>query len=59
MTFCGNPLSRSLLGAKRTCPFALHMSSNDPKRTSCIQFDRRDFTERTMRRNGRVDGSSH
>jgi hypothetical protein len=22
MTVCGNPLSRSLLGAKRTCPFA-------------------------------------
>jgi hypothetical protein len=34
MTVCGNPLSRSLLGAKRTCPFALHMSANDPKRTS-------------------------
>jgi hypothetical protein len=27
------PLSRSLLWAKRTCPFALHMSANDPKRT--------------------------
>jgi Cysteine rich repeat len=24
---------RSLLGAKRTCPFALHMSASDPKRT--------------------------
>jgi hypothetical protein len=35
MTVCGNPLSRSLLGAKRTCPFALHMSANDPKRTFC------------------------
>ena len=34
MTLCGNPLSRSLLGAKRTCPFALHMSASDPKRTS-------------------------
>ena len=22
-----------LLGVKRTCPFALHMSANDPKRT--------------------------
>ena len=33
MTFCGRPLSRSLLGAKRTCPFALHMSANDPKQT--------------------------
>src|SRR6187401_1399807 len=29
------PLLRSLLGAKRTCPFALHMSANDPKRTCC------------------------
>jgi hypothetical protein len=33
ITVCGNPLSRSLLGAKRTCPFALHMSANDPKQT--------------------------
>jgi hypothetical protein len=33
ITVCGNPLSRSLLGAKRTCPFALHMSAFDPKRT--------------------------
>jgi hypothetical protein len=33
MTFCGNTLSRSLLGAKRTCPFALHMSAYDPKPT--------------------------
>jgi hypothetical protein len=32
----GNPLSRSLLGAMRTCPFALHMSANDPKRTSRV-----------------------
>jgi hypothetical protein len=32
-TVCGNSLSRSLLGAKRTCPFALHMSAYDPKRT--------------------------
>ena len=27
MTFCGNPLLRSLLGAKRTWLFALHMSA--------------------------------
>jgi len=33
MTLCGNPLLRSLLGVKRTCPFALHMSAFDPKRT--------------------------
>jgi hypothetical protein len=37
MTFCGNPLSRSLLGLKRTCPCALHMSANDPKRTLADQ----------------------
>src|SRR5262249_14043690 len=28
------PLSRSLLGVKRTWPIALHMSAFDPKRTS-------------------------
>jgi putative tryptophan/tyrosine transport system substrate-binding protein len=32
MALCRNSLSRSLLGAKRTCPFALHMSAFDPKR---------------------------
>jgi ABC-type uncharacterized transport system substrate-binding protein len=36
MTVCGNPLSRSLLGLKRTCPCAPHMSANDPKRTSKV-----------------------
>jgi len=30
----GSPLSRSLLGVKRTSPAALHMSAYDPKRTS-------------------------
>jgi hypothetical protein len=30
-------LLRSLLGVKRTCPFALHMSANDPKRTSRLR----------------------
>src|SRR5262245_6084486 len=34
VTFCENSLSRSLLGVKRTCRFALHMSACDPKRTS-------------------------
>jgi hypothetical protein len=34
MTFCGSPLLRSLLGVKRTWPFALHMSAFDPKRPS-------------------------
>jgi hypothetical protein len=33
MAVCENPLSRSLLEAKRTCSFALHMSAYDPKRT--------------------------
>jgi hypothetical protein len=33
MTVCGNPLSRSLLGVKRTSLFATHMSAYDPKRT--------------------------
>ena len=27
MTICGNSLSRSLFGAERTCPFALHTGS--------------------------------
>ena len=36
MTVCGNSLLRSLLGAKRTCLFALHMSAFDPKRTSAL-----------------------
>jgi len=35
MTLCRNSHLRSLLGAKRTCPFALHMSAFDPKRT-CV-----------------------
>jgi putative tryptophan/tyrosine transport system substrate-binding protein len=34
ITFFESPLSRSLLGVKRTCSFALHMSANDLKRTS-------------------------
>ena len=34
MTVWGCLLSRSLLGVKRTCRFALHMSAYDPKRTS-------------------------
>src|SRR5262245_19959556 len=33
MTGCGCPLLRPLPGVKRTCPFALHMSASDPKRT--------------------------
>jgi hypothetical protein len=34
ITFFESPLLRSLSGAKRTRPFALHMSASDPKRTS-------------------------
>jgi hypothetical protein len=34
MIFCGNPLSRSLFGVKRTSLFATHLSAFDPKRTS-------------------------
>jgi hypothetical protein len=34
MILCGNPLSRSLLGVKRTWPIAVQMSAFDPKRTS-------------------------
>jgi len=34
MALCENPLSRSLLGVKRTWLFAAHMSAYDPKRTS-------------------------
>jgi hypothetical protein len=33
MTVCRNPLLRSLLGAKRACVVALHMSAYDPKQT--------------------------
>ena len=33
MTFCESPLSRSLLGVKRTSLIATHMSASDPKRT--------------------------
>jgi hypothetical protein len=34
MTVCGSLLSRPLSGAKRKGAVALHMSANDPKRTS-------------------------
>ena len=33
MTVCGSPLSRSLLGVKRTWAGAVQMSAFDPKRT--------------------------
>src|SRR5215471_14285460 len=38
MTFAGSPLSRSLLGVKRTWAGALQMSAFDPKRTSARSF---------------------
>jgi hypothetical protein len=34
MTVCGGPLSRSLMGVKRTCLAAVRKSACDPKRTS-------------------------
>src|SRR5262249_1597930 len=39
MTFRGSPLSRSLLGVKRTLLFAAHMSAFDPKRTWRLQCE--------------------
>jgi hypothetical protein len=33
MTLCGNPLSRSVFGVKRTCLIAAQMSAFDPKQT--------------------------
>jgi hypothetical protein len=50
MTFCSNSLSRSLLGVKRTCPFALHTSANDPKRTSLPSSVRREKAVEGIRR---------
>src|SRR5262245_16430501 len=47
MTLYGNPLSRSLLGVKRTWLVAAHMSAFDPKRTS---------TDPLLRPNLRVTG---
>jgi hypothetical protein len=44
ITFCGNTLSRSLLGVKRTSVVALHMSAFDPKRS---QDDRQGWSELT------------
>ena len=38
MNFFGNPLSRSLLGVKRTWLVAAHMSAFDPKRTQAKQL---------------------
>ena len=39
MAFCGNPLSRSLFGVKRTSLFAAQMPASDPKRTSVPETD--------------------
>src|SRR5262249_26301215 len=36
MTGCGSPLSRSLLGVKRTWAGAVQMSAYDPKRTPSL-----------------------
>ena len=56
MTLCGNPLSRSLLGAKRTCPFALHTSANDPKRTFLPWRESEDLP-RIEHRRGPLEGA--
>lgn len=40
MTVRGSPLSLSLMGAKRTWLFALHMSAFDPKRTRTLRCNR-------------------
>jgi hypothetical protein len=40
MTLCGNPLSRSPLGAKRTCLIAAQMSPFDPKWTKELEAKR-------------------
>src|SRR5262245_45158379 len=65
MTISACPLSWSLLGAKRTCPFALHMSANDPKRTfsdvtcdpgQCASLSRYDAVGVYMRRRVTTNG---
>jgi hypothetical protein len=48
MTFCGNPLLRSLLGEERTCFCAPRMSAFDPKRTSSAQRASRVQIERVQ-----------
>jgi hypothetical protein len=37
MNFFWNPLSRSLLGVKRTWAVAVHMSAFDPKQTLAVR----------------------
>jgi hypothetical protein len=51
MALCGNSLLRSLLGVKRTCVFAAHMSAFDPKQTSHRYGD---FAERDVHVNVRT-----
>jgi len=37
---CASPLSRLLIGAKRTLVGALHMSAYDPKQTQLVRADK-------------------
>src|SRR5262245_17908642 len=55
MTIWACLLLRSLLGVKRTCLFAMHMSAFDPKRTSAVKgrvtlvFDLRSVRRQVLR----------
>ena len=49
MNFFGNPLSRSLLGVKRTLLIAVRMSAFDPKRTSTTFYPVRSHGSDTPR----------
>jgi hypothetical protein len=53
------PLLRSLLGVKRTWPFAVHMSAYDPKRTLCVLLQRLKVRlEPNLRYQGRHDSAA-
>jgi hypothetical protein len=49
------PLFWSLLGVKRTYPFALHMSAYDPKRTFRHSFDHFVGADEQRRRHGKAE----
>jgi hypothetical protein len=57
MTLCGNPLSRSLLGIKRTYPFALQMSAE--RKTDAMSNDDENWSTFTRRRNSDVSKNFH
>jgi len=46
ITIAACPLSRSLLGVKRTSLFAPHMSASDPKRTSLAALHMSAFVDK-------------